>query len=567
MSRLSRLLLLLCGLSPLVACAAESSTPPSSAERVLYHGGLVRSCVEGQSPQEALLTQGERVLAVGTLKEVESKAGPRARRVNLQGHTLMCGFVDGHVHQEPLGRDEWFVNTPEYVSNPSHPQYPYGPSAQEVVQLFRERVATTPPGTPAIALVSVNFWASIGLQPRSVLDAVSAQHPLIAVSWGGHGKATNSKGLELGGFMDGQPDPYGGRLSRDADGRLTGFVQELAEVPIFQALSNRMTDAELEAASAKYLQAALKAGQVRALNIPFMVSEERWDRINAHHAVDFWRRACLLTSVDEDCHPFAGESHLKIFIDGSPDRCEALMDERSSYTNPATCPETDTTWVGFANLTPLQVDMALLRVMGGQARLVVHALGRGAPAQLLSRLDALGGPDSQWPQVTLHHGDFLTEHEVRWAARHGVVFAINPTHLVSVPPLSLARFTPEVAGHSEPLRDVYEQGGTVAFASDDFIAPTPMGVQLQLAVAHPFRPEQGISLVQAIDSYTRVAAQASGWDDLGTLEPGKRASFQVLSRDFYTTPVAELPTVTSILTVVDGKVAWDAKVLDVSATP
>jgi len=551
-------------LATVAACdSTHPPPPPEPPAQVLFFGGPVRSCVEGQPPQEALLVQDERVLAVGTFKEVEDKAVRTAQRVDLKGRTLMCAFVDGHIHAEPLGRPEWFVNSPEYVSNPAHPQYPYGPNAAEVVQLFRERARQVPAGTPIVALVSVNFWSTIGLDPRATFDGVSTEHPIIAVSWGGHGMAVNSASLALAGYVDGQPDPYGGRLTRDASGRLTGFVQELAEVPLFQALAERLTDAELVAHATAYVQAAWKVGQVRGLNIPFMVSEQRGDRIYAQVPGDFWRRACLLTSPDEVCAPSVGELHYKIFVDGSPDRCEALV--KVPYVRPETCPETVTSWLGFPNLSNDHIDRAIQRVANGEGRLLAHALGDGAVALLLSRLEALGGFRS-WPNITLEHGDLIAREDVERAKALGLTLVQNPTHLASVPPLSAARYEPAVVAGSEPLRSLLDLGLTVAFASDDFGSPTSSWLQLQLAVTHPFRPSEAITLDEALAAYTRVAAKARGWDGLGTLEPGKRASFQVLSRDPSSTPVAELATITSVLTVVDGQVAWsDGSV--VPATP
>lgn len=540
-------------LSALALACGGATPPPPAPEQTLFFGGNIDSCTEGASMHEALLVAGERVLAVGTLKEVEAQAARTARRVDLQGRTLMCGFVDGHIHAEPLGRPEWFVNSPEYVSNPQHPQYPYGPSAQEVMELVRSRASQVPAGTPIIALVSVTFWSTIGLEPRSTFDAVSTAHPIIAVSWGGHGMAVNSAALALGGFVDGQPNPYGGRLTRDATGRLTGFVQELAEVPLFQALAERLTDEELVAHATAYARAAWKVGQVRGLNIPFMVTEARGDAIYSQVPGDFWRRACLLTSPDEVCAPSVGELHVKVFIDGSPDRCEALM--KVPYLRPETCPETTAPWLGFANLSDSHIDSAIQRVARGEGRLLAHALGDGAVALFLSRLEAAGG-NRTWPNVTVEHGDLVDAEDVERARRLGVVLVQNPTHLVSVPPLSAARYEASVVAESEPLRSLLDAGLTVAFASDDFGTPTSTWLQLQLAVTHPFRPDEAVTLDEALAAYTRVAAQARGWEDLGTLEPGKRASFQVLSRDPRTTPVQELATITSVLTVVNGTVAW-----------
>ncbi|MBZ4402015.1 amidohydrolase [Myxococcus sp. AS-1-15] len=539
-------------LSLLLAAGLGCPSEPPDPERVLYVNGRIDTCVPGAPPAEALLTTDDRITSTGPRRTLEAQAHG-ARVVDLGGRTLMCGFVDGHIHPEPLGAPAWFVNSPEYVSDPTHPQHPYGPDAAEVLELVRQRALVAPAGQPIMVLVSVAYWASAGQDPRAALDAVAPNHPVVIASWGGHGLAVNSASLALAGFSDGQADPYGGRLTRDSTGRLTGYVQELAEVPLFQRLALAFTDADLVAHATGYAQAAWRTGQVRGLAIPFMVSPARGAGVYAQVPGDYWRMACLLTDPAQDCQPYRGETHVKVFIDGSPDRCEALM--HLPYVSPETCPEA-APWHGFANLSTLHIDLALMRVLGGEGRLLAHALGDGAVTLFLDRLEALGGPSGRWPQVTLEHGDHFRPADMARAARLGVVVVQNPTHLLTVPPLSAARYAPAVVAESEPLRDLVTNGVRLAFASDDFIAPTSTWLQIQLAVAHPFRPAQGLTLQEALDAWTVHAAAARGWTDLGTLEPGKRASFQVLSRDPRSTPVPELGGITSVLTVVNGATVW-----------
>jgi len=65
----------------------------------------------------------------------------------------------------------------------------------------------------------------------------------------------------------------------------------------------------------------------------------------------------------------------------------------------------------------------------------------------------------------------------------------------------------------------------------------------------------------------RLYTQANGWflreeDRLGAIEEGKLADFVVPSADFFAVPDLELKKIRSLLTVVDGKVAYDAGVID-----
>jgi predicted amidohydrolase YtcJ len=49
--------------------------------------------------------------------------------------------------------------------------------------------------------------------------------------------------------------------------------------------------------------------------------------------------------------------------------------------------------------------------------------------------------------------------------------------------------------------------------------------------------------------------------DKGSLEAGKLADLAVLSQDIFRIPAADLPKTESVLTLVGGKIVYDAKVL------
>jgi predicted amidohydrolase YtcJ len=67
-------------------------------------------------------------------------------------------------------------------------------------------------------------------------------------------------------------------------------------------------------------------------------------------------------------------------------------------------------------------------------------------------------------------------------------------------------------------------------------------------------PEERINRVQLLKMSTSYAAAYVLKDkELGTLEPGKLADFVVLSKDYFTIPEEEIPSVYPLMTVVGGK--------------
>ena len=86
-----------------------------------------------------------------------------------------------------------------------------------------------------------------------------------------------------------------------------------------------------------------------------------------------------------------------------------------------------------------------------------------------------------------------------------------------------------------------------------------------LASLHPNRPSEAITREQAVIAYTLTSAYAEfAENEKGSLEPGKLADLAVLSQDIFTIPPPEMPKTTSVLTLVGGKITFDAKVLPVN---
>jgi hypothetical protein len=87
-----------------------------------------------------------------------------------------------------------------------------------------------------------------------------------------------------------------------------------------------------------------------------------------------------------------------------------------------------------------------------------------------------------------------------------------------------------------------------------------------LASVYPGKPQEAITREQAVIAYTLTSAYAEFAEkDKGSLEPGKVADLAVLSQDIFSVPPPELPKTESVLTMVGGRIVYDAKALSTSA--
>ena len=82
-----------------LAGCARSDIAAGGSDTTIYSGGDILTMV-GEEPAytEALVVQGGKISFVGTKDEAMRRKTAATRVVDLQGHTLLPGFIDAHGH-------------------------------------------------------------------------------------------------------------------------------------------------------------------------------------------------------------------------------------------------------------------------------------------------------------------------------------------------------------------------------------------------------------------------------------------------------------------------------------
>jgi hypothetical protein len=88
--------LLALGLFPLRSTAQGQGAAAGPTD-FIFCGGSILTMNARQPRAEALAIQGQRILAVGTLKDVEARINAHTRVIDLAGRTLMSGMFDQHI--------------------------------------------------------------------------------------------------------------------------------------------------------------------------------------------------------------------------------------------------------------------------------------------------------------------------------------------------------------------------------------------------------------------------------------------------------------------------------------
>jgi predicted amidohydrolase YtcJ len=413
---------------------------------------------------------------------------------------------------------------------------------------------------------------------RAALDAVAPRHPVWLAANTGHGVIVNTAALRALGIPEEAADPAGGFYEREGApypgrgrGRLTGLLHEYAGWNAARGLRSGQPDRVLVAALRRHAERALAAGitsiqdmanatdaattlrvlrlarlpvRVRVVPMPGTDATERrageWPAALRDSA---WR-----ASAGERLPTGGGVAATKWILDGTG--IERLSLLRAPYADrPA--------WSGEINFPPDTLRALLREALAGGEQPVLHVIGDGTIAVVLSAMEALA-PDSAWRRLRprFEHAEWLTPDLRPHARRLGVVVVENPLHFTDGPARMAARFGAARAREYQPFRSILDAAIPLAIGSD---GPTDPFLDLLLATTHPDNPREALTREQAVVAYTRGGAYAEHAERAkGTLAPGMLADLAVLSQDVFTVPAAALPTTVSVLTVVGGKVAYDA---------
>ncbi len=203
----------------LLALALHRPAPPSSQAFV---NGTVLTMNSDDEVAEAVLIEHDRIVAVGSREEIEARIGSDTDVHDLEGRTLIPGFIDAHGH---------FPGSALVTQGPDLSSPPVGDvlSIDQIVQKLRAHAAKTPKGEWVLGLSYDDTLVAEKRHPtRHDLDRASTDHPIVAMHVSGHLSTANSKALEIVGIDASTPDPPGGIIQRDADGEPTGVLEESA---------------------------------------------------------------------------------------------------------------------------------------------------------------------------------------------------------------------------------------------------------------------------------------------------------------------------------------------------
>jgi len=502
----------------------------------------------------AVAIRGDRIVAVGDDAAVERLAGPGTERIDIAGRFVVPGFIDNHTHFIDGGFELAGVQLRD-AATPAE---------------FARRIADQARRHPGEWIQGGTWdhelWGG-ELPHRSWIDSVTGQTPVFVSRLDGHMGLANGRALELAGVTERTPDPEGGTIVRDRNGRPTGVLKDAAMRLVFTAIPEP-TEPELDRALDAAVRHALEHGVTHVTDMGSWAGLETYARaaragrlpIRVYAAVPIatWDRlAAYVARQGRGDHRLAWGA-VKGFVDGSLGSTTAWF-----YAPYEDAPETSgllVTDTAALRRQILDADSAGLHVM-------VHAIGDRANDWLLdvfAEARARGRQPGQ--RFRVEHAQHLTPAAIARFGADQVVPSMQPYHAIDDGRWAEKRIGPERIKTTYAFRDLLNAGARLTFGSDWTVAPLDPLFGIYAAVtrrtldgANPagWVPEQKIGVDEALAAYTRNNAWADYLEDvLGTIEAGKYADLVVLGEDLRAVDPTRIPQVSVDVTIVNGEVVF-----------
>ncbi|WFB10892.1 amidohydrolase [Streptomyces sp. LX-29] len=528
-------------------------------------GGRI-STLDPRRPQvTALAVRGDRVVATGSDEEIRARVGRDTAVIELRGRRVVPGLNDSHTHLIREGLSYTHELSLAGVG-----------SVSAALRLIRYQAEHTPP--PQWVRVVGGFsryqFAEQRLPTLSELNAAVPDTPVLLLHL--YDRALlNRTALRVLGFDRNTPEPPGSQIERDASGDPTGMLiakpnatllySTLARLPTLDPADRLVSTRHyLRHLNARGVTSVMDAGGghqtfpddygvIGALHAAGQLTV----RVNYHlftqrpgeELADF-RRMAELTA------PGAGDGLLRVAGAGEMLAYSAADFEDFEQPRPELAPAME---------EQLGAVLGFLRDRGWPFRL--HATYDESITRFLSVIERVYGPDGPGVPFILDHAETIGDATLDRVARLGGAIAVQ--HRMAFQGEAFQqRYGARAARRTPPVARMLRAGVPVGLGTDatrvagdnPWIALYWLATGRTVGGRRLYGGDNILEREAALRLMTQGSARLSGEEgDKGTLAPGRYADLAVLSEDFLSVADARIPAITSVLTMVGGRIVYAAR--------
>lgn len=549
-------------LTLMLALSASTAYAAPANHVTIWSGGPIIT-MAGDAPEtvEALAVRDGKIIAVGPLASVRKMAGRNAATIDLKGRTLLPGFIDAHGHVSGVGLTAAIAQ----LSPPPVGKVDSIAALQDVLRRY------APPA--AMPILMGNGYDDSQLRERRHptrhdLDAVSADKPILIAHASGHFAVMNSAMLKLAGISADTPNPPGGIIRREADGKTPDGVLE--ESAFFSAIARIMPPnidngvAALVAGEKIYVANGITTAQ------DARVMPEGWPAL-----AEAAKRGALpidtvaLVSFERDWpanvraqigKPYVNRMRIggiKLTIDGSPQGRTAWLHDPVTIPPPGK----DASYRGYPAIDLNLFNAKLAEAASNSWQVFVHVNGDEAMQALI---DGVGKNGLTGKRTIAIHSQVVRREQLEDMKKLDIQPSFFANHTwywgdwhrdVTLGAKRADFISPQASAWAIGLRPTAHNDSPVV--PPDMMRLIWSSVNRRTQSGDILGPLERIPVYRALQQVTINAAwQIHEDDDKGSLAIGKRADLVVLDADPLTIAPEKLADIKVVATIKDGKTVY-----------
>lgn len=527
--------------------------------KTFYYNGTILTMNDEALYAEAVCVENGRIRAVGTLDEVFQLKEVGDQTVDLQGKTMLPGFLDAHSH---------FVGAANAMTQCDLSSCNNFSEIVQTMKAFAKKRNLKEDAWMIGCNYDQNFLEEKRHPNKAVLDEISDTNPVLLIHASSHMGVTNSKGLELQKIDEKTEDCQGGKYGRIEGTRIpNGYMEEKAFLEFQSRLPMTSMEellhliGEAQKMYASYGVTTVQDGMVGKPLFQLL----KYAASSGLLKLDVVGYADIMTAADlfEEEPDYANQysNHFKmggykIFLDGSPQGRTAWMTE--PY-------EGEDTYCGYPIHTDAELKSYLEFALDQKQQILAHCNGDAAAEQYITQFEKILSErvDQDLHRPVMVHAQLVRKDQLQRMAEMEMIPSFFVAHTYYWGDIHLRNFGEERGSQISPVKDAINYGMKYTFHQDTPVIPPDMMRTVSSAVNRVSRggrsigENQKISVLDALKAITIYAAyQYFEEEEKGSIACGKCADFVVLEKNPLQVPKEELSEISVCMTIKENEVIY-----------